>query len=83
MQFRFKSNVRHFYIYPNKYEEDFEIFYTCPMKKRFWVYVETQKDLTYINCLKHQRICESIGYVWFCHSCHLEQLTTVEEKTTN
>ena len=39
-----KSNVRHINIYPTKYEEDFDIFYTCLEKKRTWTYPKAQMN---------------------------------------
>ena len=76
---RIGNKVKHLYIFPNKYEADFEIFFDCPDKKRIRSYPQFQTELKCNKCGQYQDQCENTGYAWMCQSCDLEQFKLLEE----
>ena len=76
---RIGNKVKHLYIFPDKYEEDFEIFFNCPNKKQIRSYSQFHTELKCKKCGQYQDHCENIGYAWMCQACHLEQFKLSEE----
>ena len=75
----YRSCQTHLYIYPHKYEDDYDIFNICPIKKRSLTYPPVHGSQICFNCRKKQNYCENAGYAWFCHSCHINQFEMIED----
>ena len=73
------SKVKHIYLYPNRYEEDFEIFFACPKKRQIKSYPKTHINLRCIKYLCTQESCDNTGYTWFCQLRHMNQFTSDED----
>ena len=71
--------MKHLYIFLDKYEEDFEIFFACPNKKQIRSYPQFHTKFNCNKCGQYQDHCENIGYVWMYQACHLEQFKLLEE----
>ena len=50
-----KSDVKHINMYPTKYEEDFDIFYTCLKKKTNMDISKSTNELNIPKLLRHSR----------------------------
>ena len=73
------GQIKHMYLYPNRYKEDFEIFFECPQKRVIKCYPKNYTDLKCIKCLQREENCENIGYTWFCKCCHMNQFILNED----
>ena len=77
---RTTGRIKHLYTYPRKYEDDYDIFNACPIKKRSLAYPRVHGNQICFKSKKKQIYCENAGYTWFCCSRHMNQFEMIEDK---
>ena len=58
------KKVKHLYLYPTKYDEDYEIFYICPEKRKNLTYPPTHINQ---KCFKCKKKYKKIAKMWATH----------------